>query len=119
MWFLGMPVPAGRPPSGPDRFKNMKPDPEVARKNTEPIHSPILILVGTGDSLLPVTTMLHDALAASNKAVRMEIYEGGYHDFCLGPQGQKRPTLPNGEALLDSTLDALEKSVKFVKGTLK
>jgi dipeptidyl-peptidase-4 len=119
IWFLGMTMPAGTPATGPDRFKNMKPDPEVARKNIEPIQSPILILVGTADSLLPVTTMLHDALAAANKSVRMEVYEGGYHDFCLGPQGHNRPDLPKGEALLDSTLDALEKSVRFVKGTLK
>jgi len=118
IWFLGMALPAGAA-SGPDRFKNMKPDPEVARKNIDPIQSPVLILVGTADSLLPVTTMLHDALAAANKPVRMEVYEGGYHDFCLGPQGHKRPDLPKGEALLDSTLDALEKSVRFVKGTLK
>jgi dipeptidyl-peptidase-4 len=119
IWFLGMTMPAGTPATGPDRFKNMKPDPEISRKNIEPIQSPILILVGTADSLLPVTTMLHDALAAANKSVRMEVYEGGYHDFCLGPQGHNRPDLPKGEALLDSTLDALEKSVRFVKGTLK
>ena len=119
IWFLGMTMPPGGAARGPDRFKNIKPDPEIARKNIEPIQSPVLILVGTADSLLPVTTMLHDALAAANKPVRMEVYEGGYHDFCLGPQGHKRPDLPNGEALLDSTLDALEKSVQFVKGTLK
>ena len=75
--------------------------------------------MGTADSLLPVTRMLHDALAAAGKPVRMEVYQNGYHDFCLGPQGQKRPDLPNGEALLDSALDALEKSVLFVKGKLQ
>ena len=30
----------------------------------------------------------------------MEVYEHGYHDFCLGPQGHKRADLPNGEVLL-------------------
>jgi dipeptidyl-peptidase-4 len=118
LWFLGMSMPPGAP-AGPDRFKDLKPDPEVSRKNIEPIRTPILILVGTADSLLPVTTMLHDALAAAGKPVRMEVYEHGYHDFCLGPQGQYRADLPNGEALLDSALDALEKSVLFVKGKLK
>ncbi len=102
----------------PDRFKNLKADPEISKKNIEPIHTPVLILQGTSDALLPVATQLHDALAAQGKAVRMEVYEKGYHDFCLGPQGQKRPDLPHGEALYNSALDALEKSVAFVKGKL-
>jgi dipeptidyl-peptidase 4 len=118
MWFLGISM-TGAARSGADRFKDVKPDPEVSRKNIEPIKTPILILQGTADSLLPVATMLHDALAAAGKTVRMEIYENGYHDFCLGPQGQKRADLPQGEALLDSALDALEKSVLFVSGKLK
>jgi len=110
IWFLGMKF-----PPGPDT----KPDPEIAKKNIEPIKTPILILQGTADRLLPVATMLHDALAAAGKNVRMEVYENGYHDFCLGPQGQKRPDLPHGEILMDAALDALEKSVLFVKGELK
>jgi dienelactone hydrolase len=118
IWFLGMKMPPPGP-AAPDRFKNMKPDPEISRKNIEPIRTPVLILIATGDSLLPVATMLHDALAAAGKSVRMEVYENGYHDFCLGPQGQKRPDLPQGEALFDSALDALEKSVLFVNGKLK
>jgi len=110
IWFLGMKF-----PPGPDT----KPDPEIAKKNIEPIKTPILILQGTADRLLPVATMLHDALATAGKNVRMEVYENGYHDFCLGPQGQKRPDLPHGEILMDAALDALEKSVLFVKGELK
>ena len=117
MWFLGIQIPTG--PAGADRFKNAKPDPEVARKNIEPIKTPVLILVGTADSLLPTARMLHDSLAEAGKSVRLEIYEHGYHDFCLGPQGQTRKDLPQGEVLLDSALDALEKSVLFVKGQLK
>jgi dipeptidyl-peptidase 4 len=116
MWFLGITMPPGGPGAGPDRFKNLKPDPEISKKNIEPIRTPVLILVGTADGLLPVATLLHDALAAAGKSVRMEVYENGYHDFCLGPQGQKRPDLPQGEALFDSALDALERSVLFVKG---
>jgi dipeptidyl-peptidase 4 len=114
IWFLGIAMPSG-PPS-PDRFRNVKADPEVARMNIEPIRTPILIIVGTADGLLPMATLLHDELSAAGKNVRMEVYEGGYHDFCLGPQGQKRPDLPQGEALYDSALDALEKSVSFAKG---
>ncbi len=119
IWFLGLKMPPPGAAGGTDRFKDAKPDPEITRKNIEPIDSPILILVGTADSLLPVTTMLHNALDAAGKSVRMEVYEGGYHDFCLGPQGQNRSDLPNGEAILDSTLDALEKSVAFVAGGIQ
>jgi len=116
IWFLGISMPQG--PPNHDFLKDAHPDPEISRKNIEPIRTPILILVGTADGLLPLTTTLHDALSAAGKNVRMEVYENGYHDFCLGPQGQKRPDLPQGEALYDSALDALEKSVLFVKGKL-
>jgi dienelactone hydrolase len=120
IWFLGLEMPPRGAARSEHRFENMKPDPEVARKNIEPIDTPVLILVGTADSLLPVTTMLHDALDAAGKSVRMEVYEHGYHDFCLGPQGHEgRDELPHGEAILDSTLDALEKTVAFVKGELE
>jgi dipeptidyl-peptidase-4 len=95
IWFLGItPAPGA---TGPDRFRNAKPDPEISRRNIESIRTPILIQVGTADSLLPMATMLHDALSAAGKQVRMEVYEGGYHDFVLGPQGQTRRDLPQGE----------------------
>lgn len=38
-----------------------------------------------------------------------------YHDSVLGPQGQKRPDLDRGEILMEGTLDAMEKTVAFVK----
>jgi dienelactone hydrolase len=114
IWFLGMKRPEGGN-AGRDDLEKMVPDPEVSRANIAPIAAPILILVGTEDRLLTMDTTLHDLLANAGKPVRMEVYEGGYHDFCLGPQGQKRPDLKNGEALLDSTLAALETSVAFIR----
>jgi hypothetical protein len=45
----------------------------------------------------------------------MEIYEHGYHDFVLGPQGQARRDLPQGEILLQGALVALDRTVEFVK----
>ena len=54
-------------------------------------------------------------LASSKKPVRMEIYEKGYHDFVVGPQGHEG----RSEPLMDSTLDALEKTVEFLKQYLK
>jgi dienelactone hydrolase len=118
MWFLGAQFPA-KPAPGLAALKDIKPDPEIARKNIEPITTPVLILVGKADSLSGMARMLHGSLAEAGKSVRLEIYEHGYHDFCLGPQGQIRKDLPRGEILLDSALDALEKSVAFAKGQLK
>ena len=114
IWFLGMKRQPGAPPGGND-LEQMQPDLEVSRANIEPIAAPLLILVGTEDRLITMDTTLHDLLVKAGKSVRMEVYEGGYHDFCLGPQGHTRPDLKNGEALLDSTLDALEKSVAFIR----
>lgn len=113
IWFLGMRLPKDGP--GAASLDTLTPDGEVTARNIGPIQTPLLILVGTDDRLLTLDTTLHGLLAKAGKAVRMEVYEHGYHDFCLGPQGHNRPDLKNGEALLDSTLDALEKSVAFIK----
>jgi len=112
IWFLGMKRPTV---SGPPDFSAATPDLAVAAANIAPIQTPVLILVGTEDRLLPLVTTLHDQLAQAGKSVRMEVYEHGYHDFVLGPQGQNRSDLPRGEILLEGALDALEKSVAFVK----
>ena len=112
IWFLGYKFnPDG---SRPD-FATAKPDPDISRENIAPIGMPVLILVGTEDRLLPLDTVLHDELVKHGKAVRMEVYEHGYHDFVLGNQGQKRGDLPRGEILLPGALEALELTVKFVK----
>ncbi len=115
IWFLGVSMPAG---GGRPDLSAVKPDAAVAAANIEPIKTPVLILVGTEDRLLPIDTVLHDLMAKAGKSVRMDVYEHGYHDFVLGPQGQNRPDLPRGEVLLGGALDALEKSVQFVKGQL-
>ena len=112
IWFLGYDLPAngGRPD-----FAATPPDPEVTRRNIAPISTPILIQVGTEDRLQALDTVLHDQLVKAGKPVRMEVYEHGYHDFVLGPQGQKRPDLPHGEILLQGALDALDRSVTFLE----
>jgi acetyl esterase/lipase len=112
MSFLGAAVPAAKPGEKPeDRLKRMTLDLDRARKNIEPISCPILILVGTDDGLISIDRSLHDLLDKGGKAVRMEIYQKGYHDFCMGPQGHAG----RKEPLLDITLDALEESVRFLK----
>jgi len=113
IWFLGMKLPVG--PDGRPDWTKAQPDPAVAAANIAPIQTPVLILVGTEDGLQPLAVTLHDQLAQAGKTVRLDIYEHGYHDFVLGPQGQKRPDLPRGEVLLEGALDALELSVSFAK----
>jgi dipeptidyl aminopeptidase/acylaminoacyl peptidase len=112
MWFLGVQMPAGG--VRPD-LSTLRPDAAIASANIAPIVTPILMLVGTADALLPIDRTLHEELASRGKSVRMEIYEHGYHDFVLGPQGQTRPDLPKGEILLQGALDALDRTVQFVK----
>ena len=114
LWFLGMKLPQGGPGAA-SSTEPPTPDPRISRANIAPIQTPLLILVGTEDRLQTLDATLHDLLTKAGKSVRMEVYEHGYHDFCLGPQGQKRPDLKNGEVLLDSALDALETSVAFVR----
>jgi dipeptidyl aminopeptidase/acylaminoacyl peptidase len=111
MWFLGMER------QGPGRldFSVAEPNAEKLVAHITPIQTPILILVGTLDPLLALDEVLHEQLAMHGKQVRMEIYEHGYHDFVLGAQGQNRPDLQNGEILLQGALDALERTVEFVR----
>ena len=112
MAFLGVKGTAAGPNVKPeDRFKGMTIDEELTRANIEPIQTPVLILVGTADALINVDRPLYDRLAKYGKNARMEIYENGYHDFCVGPQGHAG----RKEPLLDATLDALEKTVVFVR----
>jgi len=112
IWFLGYKMlPDG---SRPD-FANTPPDEETTQANVAPIKMPVLIIVGTEDRLMPLDIVLHDQLAKRDKAVRLEIFEHGYHDFVLGNQGQKRGDLPRGEILLPGALEALELTIKFVK----
>jgi dienelactone hydrolase len=116
IWFLGYKLsPDG---SRPD-FAKTPPDPVASKANIEPIKTPVLILVGTEDRLMPLDIVLHDELVKHGKAARLEIYEHGYHDFVLGNQGQKRGDLPRGEILLPGALEALELTLDFVRNPKK
>ena len=111
MAFLGVKGTAGPGAKPEDRFRAATIDEELTRTNIEPIQTPVLILVGTADGLLHIDRPLHDRLAKYGKRVRMHIYENGYHDFCVGPQGHPG----RKEPLLDATLDALETTLAFVR----
>lgn len=112
IWFLGCELPTD--PRELD-FAKLEADPEVARANIQSIRTPILVQVGADDGLVALAVQLHDQLTRHGKTVRLEIYEHGYHDFVLGPQGHTRPDLPQGEILLQGALDALDRTVQFVK----
>ncbi|MBL8178848.1 MAG: dienelactone hydrolase family protein [Bryobacterales bacterium] len=92
------------------RWQGASHDEQRAAANIAPIETPLLILVGTADSLLAVDRMLHDAMEKAGKKVRMEIYANGYHDFVIGPQGHAG----RSEPLLDATLAALESTLRFL-----
>ena len=110
IWFLG----ATRTENRTD-LANMRHDPAIADANIGPIRTPVLLQIGTADFLLDLNKTLHAEMVDRGKPIRMEIYEHGYHDFVLGNQGHERQNLPNGEALLQGALDALDRSVQFVK----
>ena len=94
---------------GPNR--EMIADQETAAKNAAGITAPVLALVGTEDPLMNLNIAFHDLLAKLGKDVQLHIYEGGYHDFVAGPQGQAH----RKEPLLTSTLEALDVTVAFLK----
>jgi dipeptidyl aminopeptidase/acylaminoacyl peptidase len=110
MSLLGADVPE-KPADPKNRYKDLKLDLARARKNVAAMSCPVLLLVGTADGLIHVDRQLHDLMVEAGKPIQMEIYEKGYHDFCIGPQ-RLNPNLP---PLLDSTLEALNLTVKFVK----
>ena len=106
--FLGVKTDPNAKPE--ERFKSMTVDQAGATERIAAIQTPLLILVGTKDSLLPIDRRLHDMMAEGGKSVRMEIYENGYHDFVMGPQGHAG----RAEPLMDITLAALENTLKFL-----
>jgi hypothetical protein len=42
--------------------------------------------VDTADGLPNVDRALYGRLIKAGKSVRMDVYENGYHDVCIGPQ---------------------------------
>ena len=88
--FLGAVMAPGADPSDSrTRWIGARIDAGMARQNIEPIRCPILILVGEADGLIHIDRPLYFLLEKAGKTVRMEVYENGYHDFCIGPQGHQ------------------------------
>jgi len=114
IWFLGCELPQQRDQLD---LSALQANPEVAAANIEPIQTRILLQVGTDDSLLNLVSELYEQLLEHGKDARLEIYQHGYHDFVLGPQGHDRQDLPSGEILLQGALDALDRSVAFISSS--
>lgn len=112
VWFLGAKFPnSGNWPA----LTDLEWDVKFGEENIAAVQMPVYILVGSADPLLPLAERLHAEMDKQNKSVRMEVYEHGYHDFVLGPQGHDRADLPRGEILLQGALDALDRTVDFLQ----
>ncbi len=90
-------------------------DAERTRKNLEEVTTPLMLLVGTKDGLLPVSRRTYEEMNKAGKKVRLDIFENGYHDFVAGPQGHAG----RAEPLMDITLDALDLALRWTRGDPK
>jgi dipeptidyl aminopeptidase/acylaminoacyl peptidase len=84
---------------------------DIATANVQAVTCPVLIMVGTADSLIGISRELYGVMTKVGKPVRMDIFENGYHDFVMGPQGHPG----RKEPLMDITLDSLELAVQWAK----
>lgn len=87
-------------------------DEERTRQNLAKIQTPVMLLVGTADSLIAVNRRVYEEMKKADKQVRLDIFENGYHDFVAGPQGQAG----RKEPLMDITLDALNLALQYAAG---
>jgi dipeptidyl aminopeptidase/acylaminoacyl peptidase len=90
-------------------------DAERTARNLATVTTPVLLLVGTKDALLPVNRRVYEELDKASKPARLDIFENGYHDFVAGPQGHAG----RDEPLMDITLDALELALRWARGESK
>lgn len=87
-------------------------DPARTARNLAKVETPVLLLVGTKDGLLPVSQRTYEEMKKAGKKVRLDIFENGYHDFVVGPQGHAG----RDEPLMDITMDALELALAWTRG---
>ena len=90
-------------------------DEERTKLNLAKIQTPVLLLVGTADSLIDVNKRVYEEMSKAGKKVRLDIFENGYHDFVAGPQGHQG----RKEPLMDITMEALDLAVKFAGGRVE
>jgi len=108
-YFLG--ISRGVPgPAFTDYWQQAKPDLDKVGKNIAAMQCPLLIQVGSTDSLVSLARPIHDLMVAAGKPVRLEIYANSPHGFYFGrlSKSESRP-------VYDSTLGALDSAVAFMK----
>jgi dipeptidyl aminopeptidase/acylaminoacyl peptidase len=108
-WFLGVDPETGARRT-PEYWKNLKFDMELAKRRIAAIQCPLLIQVGSIDSLINLSRPIHDLMEETGKPVRMEIYADSPHGFYFG-----RLRTYGDRSVLDSTLGALNSAVAFMK----
>jgi dipeptidyl-peptidase-4 len=108
-WFLGVDPTTGARRT-PEYWQKLKFDQELARKNIAAIRCPLLIQVGSIDSLINLSRPIHDLMEEAGKPVRMEVYADSPHGFYFG-----RLNTYDRRAVLDSTVSALDSAVAFMK----
>ena len=108
---LGPPGKDVTPAQRAEFFRTAPIDMNLVGPRLQAVSCPLMILVGTDDGLMGLSERLHDLLEQAGKPVRLEVYENGYHDFVMGPQGHPG----RDEPLMDITLDALEEALRFFR----
>ena len=74
------------------------------------VQCPLLIQVGSTDSLVHLGRHVHDLMEEAGEPVRLEIYADSPHGFYFG-----RLRVEQERKVLDSTLAALDSAVSFFK----
>jgi dipeptidyl aminopeptidase/acylaminoacyl peptidase len=92
-------------------------DAAVASANIAALRNETLLLVGTKDSLLPLTKALYEQIAAAGKPAELHIYRNGYHDFPMGPQCHDPVRFP--QPFIDATAQSLELTMAWLKRVMR
>jgi dipeptidyl aminopeptidase/acylaminoacyl peptidase len=112
--FLGAQRYAGREPK--DDYTGVPSPPideDIARKNIAALRNETLLLVGTKDSLMPMTVKLFEQMHAAGKKAELHVYRNGYHDFPMGPQCHDPVRFP--QPFIDATEHSFRLTVDWLK----
>lgn len=92
-------------------------DAALASMNASAIQSETLLLVGTKDSLMPLTKTLYEQLQAAGRKAELHIYRNGYHDFPMGPQCHDPVRFP--QPFIDATEHSFNLTAAWLKRVMQ